>query len=269
MTNDKLKEVLRELEVKNNVKVLYITKSGSKLYGTDNPNSDEDYKFIYASIERDVLLKRDKEFLKIGKDTKIKNGKDDVDLDGYSVHKFMDLLAKSETGAMDVLFSMFNPDNVIFEDPEFTALIKENYNKFLNRNMKSFIGYALGQTKKFGIKGARYDELTKFVSFLNSIPQSSPDEKLNVYFERFETFMKEEKLKYIKFVQASKTRGLAEEEYTEYISVLGKMFEGSTTFLYMKERVQTLFDQFGNRTKSQKNANEVLIEELSELKKLL
>jgi hypothetical protein len=83
MTNEKAKvlEVLRKLEKENNVRVLYCTKSGSKLYGTENPNSDTDYKFVFAPTKTDVLLKQDVEFLKEGSDTKEKNGADDVDFE--------------------------------------------------------------------------------------------------------------------------------------------------------------------------------------------
>lgn len=248
MTNEKLKEVLRGLEEKHNVRVLYVTLSGSKLYGTDNVNSDTDYKFLFAPSKEDVLLKKDVEFLKVGKDTKEKNGADDVDLDGYSPYKFMDLLEGSETGAVDLLYSMFRKDTVVYEVPEFTKVMKDNHTKFQNRNMKKFVGYAVGQTKKFGVKGDRYAELDKLVKALDGWAQGSPDTKLSDRFDDLKVITRG--YKYVKFVMAPNSRGLGEHTECEYFSVLGKMYEGNVTFLYMLERVKKLYEGFGNRTKT-------------------
>lgn len=243
-------KVLRDFEEKHNVKVLYCTKSGSRLYGTENKNSDTDYKFLFAPAKEDVLLKRDVDFLKHGADTKVKNGADDVDFDGSSVYKFMKELQKSETGAVDVLFSMFQPKTVVFEDPEFTKVMKENYTKVMNRNMKSFIGYALGQTQKFGVKGARYDELTNFVEFLETLDVARDNDKLETLFDETKLFLTQTELKYVKFQMAPGPRGNGGYEDVEYMTVLGKMFEGNVTVGYMKERVLKMFKQFGNRTKT-------------------
>lgn len=55
----KIEKIIKDFEEENNAKIVYITLFGSKLFGTDNPNSDTDYKGIFIPSKRDVLLKRD------------------------------------------------------------------------------------------------------------------------------------------------------------------------------------------------------------------
>lgn len=248
-----MKELIEEIEKEYNVEVVYLTISGSKLYGTDNLNSDTDYKGIFVPNKLDVLLKRDISHIdRSSNKTKVKNSKDDVDISLHSIHTFLNLLKKSETGAVDLLFSMWSEETIVFQNYDITNLIKSQHKDILNRNMKSFIGYALGQTKKFGIKGARYNELDSFVKFIKTLEgvDSSNKSTLGEYFELFEDEMFRANYKYIKFIDAPGPRGNGDYKDIKYISVLGKMFEGRVTFEYFLERVLKLYNQFGNRTKT-------------------
>jgi len=238
-------EKIREIEKQHNIKIIYTTMSGSKLYGTDNENSDTDYKGIFIPSVEDVLLKRDKSSIDLSTNkTNVKNSKEDVDITLHSIHNYFNQLSKSETGAVDVLFSMFRKDTIIYETPE-SKLIKDNYKLFLNKNMKSFIGYALGQTKKFGIKGARYNELDSFVKWLNSIDKDKSI-KLENLFDDVKNYIKENNTKYIKFVKAQGSNN----EIWDYVSILGKLFHGNVTLEYFTTRINQLYNQFGNRTKT-------------------
>ncbi len=103
-----IQEVIKEYEKKTGHKVVYVTKSGSKLYGTDTPASDTDYKGIFIPTELSVLMKSDPDsYTKDTNNTKEKNGAEDIDFSMHSVYQFFNQLAKSETGAIDTLFSMF------------------------------------------------------------------------------------------------------------------------------------------------------------------
>jgi len=248
-----MKETIKRIELENDVKVIYVTLSGSKLYGTDNKNSDTDYKFIYIPSKDSILLKQDKSAIKVGKNTKEKNTSEDIDFDGTNIYNFFSQLSKSETGAIDIIFSAFSEHNIIYKTPEMDV-IKENYKMFLNSDMKSFIGYALGQTKKFGIKGARYDELDSFVKELfDTIPTevvNKSDKIGDLLFDDMKKFINAKEYKYIKFIMAPGPRGSGTYDDVEYVSILGKMFEGNVSVQYFIERVMKLYNQFGNRTKS-------------------
>ncbi len=158
-------------------------------------------------------------------------------------------------------------DTIVYEDKEFTDLIKDNKDIFMNRNMKSFIGYALGQTKKFGIKGARYDELDKFVKYIKTFPESS-DIKMEDLFESISNEIAMNKFNYIKFIDAPGPKGSGIQKDITYLTVLGKMFSGSLKVDYFISRVEELYNQFGNRTVSTAKSAEKHKELVEELKLL-
>jgi len=234
---------------KTGARLVFLAKTGSKLYGTNNEKSDTDYKGVFIPSKESILLKQDISSY-VSNTSEEKNSSTDIDISLGSIYSFFSQLSKSETGATDLLFSMFSEENVIFEDKEFTKLIKDNYRVFLNKNMKSFIGYALGQTKKFGIKGARYEELDSFVQLFDSFAPEllTKDSKLEALFEGFREEIEERDYKYIKFQMAPGPRGSGTYNDVLYISVLGKMFEGNVSIPYFIERVMKIYKQFGHRT---------------------
>lgn len=248
-------KVKEEYEQRTGNKIVYLTVSGSKLYGTDTPSSDLDVRGIFIPTERSVLLKKDEaHYVHDTNNSKVKNTSEDVDLTIHSVYGFFNQLAKGETGGIDVLFSIF-AKNIIYEDKAFTDVIRANYKRFLNKNMSSFIGYALGQTKRFGIKGARYSELDSFVKSLPKITEENKEQKLKGFFDLFRELISEKEYNYIKFVQAPAPRGKGDNNFVPYISILGKLWEGGVSIEYFVERVNKLYEQFGNRTISISNTD--------------
>jgi len=245
------KEVIETLESKVKGKIVYVTLAGSKLYGTDTETSDSDYKGIFIPSNKSLLLgEHIPQYTYTTGDSKSSNTMDDSDVNLQSIHTFFKLLKKSETGSVDMLFSMFRNDTIIYQSTEFVTDIKQKYSIFLNTNMRSFISYALGQTKKFGIKGTRYDELSKFVKILEQFQKhTDPTTKLSNSFDALRITLKGDTFKYIKMVMAPANRDAkGENNEAEYVSVLGKLFLGTVTLEYFYERILKLFNQFGNRT---------------------
>ena len=131
--------------------LLYVTKSGSKLYGTDTPASDTDYKGVYVASKEALLTKTDlDEVTSNTASHKQKNTAEDVDCTLDSLNKFFRLLNKGETGALDVLFSMFRDDTVVYADPQFLEFMKTNYSKFLSSNTKAFMGTVFNKQHVMG-----------------------------------------------------------------------------------------------------------------------
>ena len=155
-------------------------------------------------------------------------------------------------------------DTVVYKKDEAIDSIKENYKIFLNSNMKSFIGYALGQVRKFNIKGNRYNELKIFNEFIGTL---NGNNKLSEYFEIIEEHILKNEYNYIKLTEAKTNR--VSNKTGIYCNVLGKMFEGTVSLGYFRDRIGILENSFGNRTKSQKDSNIELINELKGLKDFL
>lgn len=246
-----IKNLIKDFEKEHNYKVVYVTKYGSKLYGTDNPNSDTDYKGIFIPNQESVLLKRDMEHYNFNSnDNNTRNGKDDIDLQLFSIYKFFHLLKKGETGAMDILFSMFREDTQLINDKEFTSVIMENYKRFYNKNLHSFVGYCVGQSKVYNIRGERFNELHLFVDYFNSLVKEQGSEKLELLFPMIEEMFKEKSFKYVKFVSAPTSRGSGVTQDGTYIEILGKRFLGTVTINYFAQKITNMEEQFGNRAKA-------------------
>ncbi len=245
-----LKQIIKDFEQEHNAKIVYITMYGSKLFGTDNPSSDTDYKGIFIPSKIDVLLKRDIEHYNYNTNTHSKNEKEDVDLQLYSVYKFFNLLKKGETGALDLLFSLFREDTQMYNDKTFTSIIMENYSKLYNRHLHSFVGYCVGQSKMYNIKGQRFNELHNFVELFTSIAVENSEVKLERYFKDIETIFASETYKYVKFIKASISRGNQAYKEGRYVELLGKRFAGSVSVGYFSEQITQMEAQFGNRSRS-------------------
>ncbi len=246
-----IKKLINNFEKKHNCKVVYVTKYGSKLYGTDNPNSDTDYKGIFIPNKNDVLLKKDLEHFNFNSnDENTKNSKDDVDLQLFSLYKFFNLLKKGETGAMDILFSMFREDTQVHNDKAFTSIMMENYKKFYNRNLHSFIGYCVGQSKVYNVRGERFNELHLFVKKFNTLVKEQGNEKLETMFPLIDEMFVEYAYKYINYVIADTSRGSGETKQGRYVEVLGKRFLGTVTVKYFADKITDMEEQFGNRARA-------------------
>ncbi|CAA6800821.1 MAG: Thioredoxin, phage-associated [uncultured Sulfurovum sp.] len=246
-----IKKLIQNFEEEQNCQVVYITMYGSKLYGTDNPNSDTDYKGIFIPNKNDVLLKRDIEHYNFNSnEDNTKNSKDDIDLQLFSIYKFFTLLKKGETGAMDILFSMFRADTQVFNDEKFTSIIMENYKKFYNRNLHSFVGYCVGQSKVYNVRGERFNELHSFVNYFNALVQEQGSNKLETMFPQIDKLFEEHPYKYINYAMGDTSRGSGEPKQGKYVEVLGKRFLGTVTIAYFSEKITEMEEQFGNRARA-------------------
>ena len=242
--------VIKSFEKEYGYKVVYVTMYGSKLFGTDNENSDTDYKGVFIPSQRDVLLKRDIEHYNYETNTQSKNDKEDIDLQLFSIYKWFKLLKKGEVGALDLLFSLFTPETQLFQDEYFTSLMKENYNRFYNRNLHSFVGYCVGQSRLYNIKGERFNELHLFVAYFQTIDTAKYPLKLEEIFEEIENIFESRIFKYIKFIQGAISRGNQAYKEGIYVEVLGKRFSGKVTVAYFAEHIEAMELQFGNRARS-------------------
>ena len=239
-----LETKMKQFEQTHNATVIYLVTSGSKLYGTDTQKSDTDYKGIFIPSLNSVLLKQDIEHWKTDTNEKLQNNSEDIDLQLVSIHHFFDKLQKGETGALDLLFSMWS-DSVVYQNQVFIDVIKANYKSFLNRNLHSFIGYAVSQASKYGMKGTRYKELNDFSVFLDSLVFNK---KLKDSFPEFIQYISLNKPKYIKFIEAPGPKTGTGD--ITYIHILGKLYSGDIVPQYFKASIKTMMEKAGNRTKS-------------------
>lgn len=149
--------------------LLYETEFGSKLYGTNTPLSDTDIKIVYLPTLKDLMmgkgLKNKAE--STGSDNS-KNNKDDLDIEYIPLQVLAEDFVGGQTYALEIVFAALSPDHVLetVHDEMFIDFCKEISKKFMTSNVKGMIGYAVGQTHKYGIKGSRLGAVNKFKELL-------------------------------------------------------------------------------------------------------
>ena len=144
---EKILKKLHELEVRENITILYAAESGSRTHGYCNKDSDYDIKFIYKHNDisqylvlnnfEDVILEEDGLF----------------DMVGWDIKKALNLHYKSNAGLKEWLDSpiVYIPDEIgLFKNlPEFNSvtLMNQYYGQALKTNKKYIAGSNLRDKK--------------------------------------------------------------------------------------------------------------------------
>jgi predicted nucleotidyltransferase len=245
---EKVKEILPE-----DYELIYLTQFGSTLYGTNKEGkSDIDLKGIYLPSIKDLITNKTKDHFRYSSgDDKSKNSCNDIDIELWSIHKFLKHLSDGDTGAIDVFFSMWREDTIIFKLSVIDYLKSSKY-IFLTRNIKAFVGYTMGQAQKYGIKGSRYGDLLKLSEIYDrwrsaQLPDNKDKKngKISIFYTQCKDII--EKLKYCKFI---------EQDGKTYLSVLGKMHEDSVSIPHFEKQLDSQINAYGDRTKASINGTD-------------
>lgn len=233
------KQLLDKLYRKENFtgKIIGMFIYGSHLFGVSTPKSDLDVKVIYMPSYGDVLLGKVKKNITISTN-KDKNNQDDIDIECFSIHEFFRLALSGQTMVFDLL-NVTEECTMIKHD--IWDQIVDNKNLFLSRNMSAFMGYCIGQMRKYSDKGKRLAVLKKLVSVL---PEDGDlrlrDTWGSLYVD--DEFIKKEFDKNMKPPQKV------------YI-VLGKKFHEGVTVEYLKTSLQKSIGEYGERARLSEKAN--------------
>lgn len=146
--------------------------AGSRLYGTNVPESDEDQKGVFMPSGSSILLQRIK--------NTITTNEDEVDLELFSFDRYVKLLLEGQTVALDMLFT---PEEFYLRtpEPEWHALLT-NRDKFLSRSVSPFVGYCRGQVRKYSVKADRYASTASVVTLLDRLCLEQGSSRVLGYF---------------------------------------------------------------------------------------
>ena len=138
--------------------LIFLTKTGSRLYGNSTEDSDWDYRGIFIEKVEDKISIINKPLKKIGGVTEDGNVIYDIlkskglniekttDIEIYELSRFIELAIESNPNILDLLCSNIN--NAVYVNDLGKKLL-ENKSLFLSKKIKdSFSGYALSQLKK-------------------------------------------------------------------------------------------------------------------------
>lgn len=226
-------------------------KFGSHLYGTSTPESDMDFKGIYLPTAREIVLGTYKETIATSRPKQVneRNNKDDVDIDVYSLDRFLSLLMEGQTVALDMLFC--NPNNITSitdQGSEIMYQIDINRDKLLTRNVNAFVGYARQQAAKYGIKGSRLDSLKRVKAFLDMLPLH---DKLALHEQKIYAFVKEcdqilslEKTPLVETILMPSQKGSV---MIPHLRVNGRACPFHANVKYAKQIYEKILEEYGGR----------------------
>jgi len=160
------------------VKMLY----GSHVYGTNNEDSDTDFKGVALPPARDIILQRS--FKTISKSTGndvSKNTKEDVDDDCYALHYYLKQLLDGQTYALDMLYT---PKQFYELSSPIWEMILENRTQFLHKGIASFAGYCQAQAAKYSLKGSNLAAFRLVTDFFAAQP---PHLRVGHVMDKFQT----------------------------------------------------------------------------------
>jgi hypothetical protein len=149
--------------------VIVEMKFGSHLYGTDTPESDQDFMGVFLPTAESLILGpgfKGSYQKTINNNTNASDGKNtsqDVDREFYSLQYFLKLALEGQTVALDMLHA---PQSAILKSSYLWDALVGQRSRFYTKNLKAFIGYARRQAAKYGIKGSRLAEVRMVATFL-------------------------------------------------------------------------------------------------------
>lgn len=214
--------------------VIVKMKAGSHLYGTNSDQSDSDYKGIYLPESSDIILKKDKDVINFNtNNSSEKNTKKDVDVEYYSLYKFLQLCKKGETVAIDMLHT---PDNMLEKTSEAWEFIRKNRSKFYTTSISAFLGYCKSQAIKYGEKGNRLAAVENAYEVLKEINEIYGHESKNLLSDVWHYLYINGEYCYF-----------SNDEYGHWYNVLDKKFLNSTTSTYVMNQLYSIKTSYGKR----------------------
>jgi len=140
---------------------------GSHLYGTNTPESDEDFLGVFIPDHEYLIGLKTIEEVDAGivdKNEEGKNTEDAVDFKLHTLARFARLALDNNPNILEILF--VNIENIVFAtDLGYELLARKK--SFLSKNLKHrFLGYAFSQKHKMVIKLDNYEKLQEALEYL-------------------------------------------------------------------------------------------------------
>lgn len=151
--------------------ILFRHLAGSKLYGTNLPTSDTDYKEVYIPSPREILLGQTS---KAGQSStgssKGKNTAEDEDVTRMSLQKFLQLCANGDVGCIETLFADVNAAAVIYQH-DLWGVVLQARQQLTNRSIYKSMGYMRSQVNRYVVRGTRADAVKNILNILEGHPK--------------------------------------------------------------------------------------------------
>lgn len=209
--------------------------AGSRLYGTNVPDSDTDFRGVYLPPMRDCLLNR------------VKNTVTDAteeDTQSFSLQYFLSLASQGQSIAIEMLSA---PDKVVVVSSEAWKKLRHERRRFYTRNMHSFLGYAKSMSGKYSSRIDRLKETEAIVDVLwaggDGFLHGRGNERLLTIWD-----MLPESLNAVKTINDRN----ANADKRAYV-VCGRELQATVTIGHALQVVRTISDSYGERVRKAKD----------------
>lgn len=228
--------------------IIFRTKFGSHLYGTNTPTSDDDWKSIYLPDAREILLGTSKGTIAIkdryDKAPKEKNIPGEFEEESFSLKQYLKLVSEGQTVSLDMLFAPAKFwDQTIVVHPTWID-IRANRHRLISKKSGAFVGYCQQQAKKYGIKGSRVAAVRSALEFLKSC---EPQKKLGDYAGAIHDWSYG--LEHIETTNILQSSGM----WIMYLDVCGRKLQYTSRITECTKVLQHLMDEYGQRALQAEN----------------
>ncbi len=230
---------------------IFEIKFGSHLYGTETADSDLDLKAIYLPTAKEIVLGNYKEVTSLSRKKKPceRNTKEDIDIEIFSLDRFLNELMDGQTWALDFLFApeTARTESTIYGDVVMKHIF-DNRDKLLTRNINAFVGYARKQAAKYGVKGTRMDSLKRTMALLDSLPDwdrlSDHSDAINALVAECESLVSLERTPLVEIVQIP---GPNKIDLMPHLHVCGRKMAFQATVKTARSCFGKILNEYGAR----------------------
>ena len=222
-------------------KILFLMIAGSHFFDLNGPNSDKDYKGIYLPIDGKENRRGEVEY-KTNPVKNSKNSAEDVDINFFSLKKFLTLLG---TGDFNMVEMLYAPENKILVRSEIYDELRSIRESILVNDVSSFLGFVKKEYKRYGCDKNHLGIQVNFIDFLKKYPKNKT---LADYWEDVKEFAKKDD----SFVKITRTPNVHKD--LDAIVVAKRMFHSTVKFEYIIEALEYNITRYGARRKTQAEA---------------
>lgn len=225
---------------------------GSHVYGTNLESSDQDFKGIFIPTPREIILGTNKETHNSSTRHPLqpKNSNIDIDLEMFSLKKYMKLLLDGQTVAVTMLFCP--PNHCLLSTPISREIVHYK-DKWLHKGISAYAGYCRQQANKYGIKGSRVSAARFAAEFFKSVSYNfNPRLKLKDIWDQITEEFKG--MEHVEFLEATMHGNT--EYAARMLSVCNRKVQENITVKEAYSIYKHVFDEYGQRAlQAESNTN--------------
>ena len=230
-------------------KIIFECRVGSHLYGTNRPESDEDFLGVFLPSADDMFSLENcpgewamNEKLSTGP----RNAQGDTDRKYYSVQKFLKLLGQGQPWALEMLFA---PGDMWVTATVEWARIRNAREMFLSQNsIQPFIGFAKAQAYKATLKGDNLNLIRRLIDAIGAYDMSKTVEDI-IGDKSKETYV------ITKVIFFNERLDVEQSQYRpgvfmDCIVIAGRKFEFTKKLKDVRNQLKELENRYGTRSEA-------------------